>query len=72
MKQFSKVNFLQGNGLMQRRYNFETGQFDFSSFLLFNSYITLLVKITFPLKLLVSLFWERKDVTQLYIGNVYK
>ena len=72
MKQFSKVNFLQANGLMQRRYNFETGQFEFSSLLLLNSYITLIVKITLPLKLLVSLFWERQDIAQLYIGNVYK
>ena len=72
MKQFSKVNFFQANGLIQRRYNFETDQFDFSSFLLLYSYITFFVKLTCPLKLLISLFWERENLAQLYIGNVYK
>lgn len=68
MRKFSKVAFLQTNGLMHRRYNYETHQFDFSAYLLVNSYVTLLVKVSFPLKLFVSMFWERKDVAQLWIG----
>lgn len=68
MRKFSKVAFLVSNGLMQRRYNYETNQFEFSGYLLVYSYITLLIQVTFPLKLFVSLFWDRQHVYQLYIG----
>lgn len=68
MKKFSKIAFLQTNGLMSRKFNYETGQFEFSGYLLVYSYLTLFIKVSFPLKLYVSLFWERQDVAQLWIG----
>lgn len=70
-KKFSKVQFLQSNGLMQRLYNYETNEFERSWPLHLKSYFTLLVKVSFPLKLVVSVFYDRDDRAQIFIGNIY-
>lgn len=68
MKKFSKIAFLQRNGLLNRKYNETTRQFEFSCCRLAYSYLTLIAKVTLPLKLFISLFWEREHVYQLWIG----
>lgn len=70
-KKFNKVQFLQSNGLMQRLYNHETNRFDRNLFLHLKSYFTLAVKVSFPLKLTVSVLYDRADREQLAIGNIY-
>lgn len=71
-KLFNKVLFFQRNGLMQRRFNYETNTFDSSLYLHISSYIKLFIKTSVPLKLVVSLFFERTSLIQLWVGNPYK
>lgn len=73
MKQFSKVKYLESVGLLHEKFNFEKLEFEPSFYLLLNSYFALFIRVTWPLKLFVSLFWPRTHVYQLlYIGNIYK
>lgn len=71
-KLFNKVRFLQRNGLMQRRYNYEIDTFQKSTPLLLHSYIALAVKIWLPMKLTISMLFDRASVAQLFVGNPFK
>ena len=72
MKKFSKVRYLEGVGLLNRKFDHETLEFQPSLYLSFNSYFALFIRVTWPLKLFVSLFWPREHIFQLIIGNIYK
>lgn len=69
MKQFSKLKFLGLLGLVDRRFNFETGRFEKSASALFNCYLALFLRITFALRLCFSSFYDREDPIQLIIGG---
>lgn len=69
MNQFNKVKFLQANGLLNARLNYETLQFERSWSLRWRTYLVTLMKATMPLKLVASLFFEQKDEIQLLIGT---
>lgn len=72
MDKFNKVKFLQAQGLMQQSYDYEKLEFQPSLYLKLNSYLTLFIKTTFPLKIFLSTFWERQSIVQLFIGSIYK
>ena len=69
MKKFNKVNFLQNWGLLNGRFNFNTLRFDRHWPLRFRCDLLTFFKATLPLKLVVSLFFEREDEIQLLIGE---
>lgn len=69
MNQFNKVKFLQTNGLLNARFNYETLQFERSWSLRWRSYLVTFVKATMPLKLVASWFFDQKDEIQLLIGT---
>lgn len=70
-KEFSKIKFLQTWCLLNRRFNYDTLKFEPSWWLRLRCYIITFFKATLPLKLIVSLFFEREDEIQLVIGTCH-
>ena len=70
MKQFNKVNFLQNWGLLNGRFNFDTLRFERPWSLRFRCDVLAFFKAAVPIKLVVSLFFEREDEIQLLIGKL--
>ena len=73
MKKFSKIKFLSQIGFVNVNFdgsNFESPR---SSVSVIRSYAKALLKwvlvVTVPLKLFLSIFYERNDLRQLYIGS---
>ena len=70
-KEFSKTRLLQTLGLLTKRFNYETGEFEDSLLLSFVFYLTVLSKPLFALKPLISWFFPQTDIIQLHIGSIY-
>lgn len=68
-KKFDKIKFLQTWCLLNRRFNYDTLKFEKSWSLRLRCYLITFIKITMPLKLIVSMFFEQKDEIQLLIGT---
>lgn len=68
-KKFSKLKLLQVLGLLSRKYNYESNEFERSWFLRLVSLVTLLSKLLYLCPFLISCFYEKTDVAQLYIGR---
>lgn len=69
---FSKLNLLASCGLLDRKFNFETLQFESSLRHLLWSYLVLIVQETYILSLYWSTFFEREDPIQLLIGSLVR
>ena len=69
MNKFNKVKFLQTNGLLNARFDYETLKFERSWRFRLQSYLVTFFKATMPLKLVASWFFKREDEIQLWIGN---
>ena len=70
MKKFNKLDFLTLLGLVDRKFNYETGRFEKSTGTFFKACFVFLIRITFCLRLIFSAFFEREDSIQLIIGLV--
>ena len=68
-KNFRKVKFLQIQGLLNKRFNYETMQFKSSFSLSLVFYLALISKILFGLRQIVSCFFPRTSPIQLLIGK---
>lgn len=69
-KLFNKVKFLQTWALLNSRFNYETLKFERYWPLRLRCDLITFFKATLPLKLIVSLFFERDDEIQLLIGKL--
>ena len=70
-KKFSKVRLLQILGLLSRKFNPETFEFENSWSLRLIFYASLFLKPAFAFKSLTSYVFPKNDMIQLFIGNVY-
>ena len=70
-KKFSKVRFLQVQGLLSRKFNYETFEFERSWPLTFVFLVSLILKPLCVFRTLISCFFPRNDMIQLVIGSVF-
>ena len=70
-KKFNKLKLLEIIGLIDSRYNYNSGRFESSWRLRLKYYAIFLVKATFCVKICMSNFFERTDAVQLFIGSPY-
>lgn len=70
-EKFSKVRLLQLQGLLTKKFNYQTNEFEDSSLLNVVFYLTLVSKALFGFKPLVSCFFPQTAIQQLYIGSIY-
>ena len=68
---FSKLDFLNTCGLLDRKFNFETLRFEGSLRQRLGSYLGLVSHVKIFLSFYVSTLYERHDNIQLLIGSVY-
>lgn len=68
---FSKVKLLQVLGILNRKFNYQTLEFERSWSLDLIFAISLLSKFFYALKLFVSCFFPRNATSQLYFGNPF-
>lgn len=69
--EFSKLDFLVSCGLLDRKFNFQTLQFESSLRRRLRSVLVLAVQESFLVSFYLSPFFEREDPIQLAIGNPY-
>ena len=69
-KKFRKINLLHVLGLLSSKYNYETNEFERSWPLRLVFFCSLLSKPLFTCPFLISCFFEKTDVAQLYVGSV--
>lgn len=69
MKKFNKLKFLSRLGFVDRRFNNETGRFEQSPVDVLKSYLALFLRVTFGLRVIFSVFFDREDSIQLIIGE---
>src|SRR4051812_32109109 len=70
-KQFNKVRLLQILGLLSRKFNYETLEFEPSWSLRLLSLISPISTSLFAFKFFISTFFSRNDIRQLYIGSIF-
>ena len=70
MKKFNKLNFLALLGFVDRKFNYDTNCFEKSTSALLCSYLALVLRMTFALRLIFSVFFDRQDPIQLVIGDL--
>lgn len=70
-KKFSKVKLLQILGLLSRKFNYETSEFESSRSLRLVSYLSVISTQMYCMKFLVSCFFPRNHISQLFIGSVF-
>ena len=71
-KKFKKIRLLQVLGLLSRKFNYETNEFEPSWSLRLLFICSLLSKPLFTCPFLISCFFERTSVAQLFIGRYYE
>lgn len=71
MKKFNKIKFFESVGLLDQRLNQETLKFESSLYLRLKSYLILFYQLSFTLKFIVSPFFEKQDIVQLWIGSPF-
>ena len=69
-KKFSKVRLLQSLGLLARRFNYDTLEFESSWLLRLVFILSLMSKLAFTCKLIISTYFPKTHIAQLYIGKV--
>ena len=69
-KKFSKVRLLQSLGLLARRFNYDTLEFESSWLLRLVFILSLMSKLAFTFKLIISTYFPKTHIAQLYIGKV--
>ena len=70
IKKFSKVRLLQIVGLLSRKFNYETLEFERSLLYRFAFYCALLSKI-WTIKFVISCYFPRNHIAQLYLGSFF-
>ena len=70
MKKFSKVRYLEINGLLDQKFNFVSNEYEKSLLHQFRSIVSLLWKVIFCLKLYVGTLFPKDALNQLYIGKL--
>lgn len=70
-EKFSKLTFLQYQGLLSKKFNYETMEFESSLLLRFVFCLTVISKALFGFKPLISWFFPQRDPIQLCIGSIY-
>lgn len=68
---FSKINLLASCGLLDRKFNFETLEFESSLRHRLWSLLVLIVQETYSISLYASNFFAREDPIQLLLGSPY-
>lgn len=66
---FSKLDLLASCGLLDRKFNYASGEFESSLRYRLWSYLVLIAEVTFLLPLYVSPFFGKQDIIQLWIGS---
>lgn len=70
-KQFNKVKLLQILGLLSRKFNYKTLEFERSWSLRLLFYLSLIAKPLLVFDFFISYFFPRTSVVQLYIGSIF-
>lgn len=68
-KNFSKLKLFQLLGILDRKLNFETLELEPSLSLRLWCYLALIAKLIFGFKLILSSYWPKNHVAQLFIGR---
>ena len=71
LKRFNKVRLLQILGLLSRKFNYDTLEFEKSWLLQIVFYLSLISKPLCIFKPLISYFFASTDFSQLVIGSVF-
>ena len=73
VKDLSKIKLLQTLGLLSRKFNYVTLEFETSgSFrLIFYTVVSLVSKPLFTIKMFISNFFPKTHIAQLYIGSIW-
>ena len=73
VKDFSKIRLLQTLGLLSRKFNYVTLEFETSgSFrLIIYTVVSLVSKPLFTIKMFISNFFPKTHIAQLYIGSIW-
>lgn len=69
IRKFSKLKLLQSLGLLSKKLNYETSELESSWLLSLVSWLSLLSKLLFAWKLVISSFFPREHIVQLYLGR---
>lgn len=69
MSEFSKVKLFNWVGLLSKRYNFQTNQFENHWGFRLNMLMALLLKLWFAMKFYLSSKFPQTNIIQLYIGS---
>ena len=69
MAKFSKVKLFNWVGLLSKKYNFKTHQFEDHWGFRLNMLLSLLLKLSFTMKFYLSSKFEQTSIIQLYIGS---
>lgn len=69
-KPFGKIEFLDSVGFLRRRFNAENGQFERSVYMNLKANLIMVLKVIILWKVYISTWFERRDIIQLYIGNL--
>ena len=69
--EFSKLRLFQMIGLLDRKFNYETLQFERSPALRLWCYLSLILKSLFGLKFFISYYFPANNRFQLVVGSVF-
>ena len=69
MEKFDKLKIFETLGFMQQK--FDGSKFKKSTSLYVKSFFILFFTILVPFKFFISIFFEREDIRQFYIGSFY-